>query len=188
MSKRRAVLFSAIMAAGLSTFFAASAEADTFTLANSNGGDGYVVSIPGGFDLFGGNNGAGSNYTTYLATAPTNETLTVNWVYTTNDCCGAGWDPGGYVVNDVYTQLSPEVYGTMGTGNSSGVVTLSVLAGQDYGFYVYTVDGVLGRGDIAVTATPLPSTWTMLIAGFAGLGFFAYRGSRKSHSAALAAA
>ncbi len=30
-----------------------------------------------------------------------------------------------------------------------------------------------------VTPTPLPSTWTMLIAGFAGLGFFAYRSSKK---------
>lgn len=35
--------------------------------------------------------------------------------------------------------------------------------------------------------TPLPSTWTMLIAGFVCLGFFAYRGSKKS-AAALAAA
>lgn len=31
----------------------------------------------------------------------------------------------------------------------------------------------------SVSATPLPSTWTMLIAGFAGSGFFAYRGSKK---------
>jgi hypothetical protein len=35
-------------------------------------------------------------------------------------------------------------------------------------------------------ATPLPATWTMLIAGFVGLGFFANRGSRKN-AAALAA-
>jgi hypothetical protein len=38
-----------------------------------------------------------------------------------------------------------------------------------------------------VTATPLPSTWTMLIAGFVGLGFFAYRGSKKN-AAVLSAA
>ena len=38
-----------------------------------------------------------------------------------------------------------------------------------------------------VGQTPLPSTWTMLIAGFAGLGFFAYRGTKKS-SAAIATA
>jgi hypothetical protein len=35
--------------------------------------------------------------------------------------------------------------------------------------------------------TPLPSTWTMLLAGFVGLAFFAYRGSQKG-SAAFAAA
>lgn len=31
-----------------------------------------------------------------------------------------------------------------------------------------------------ITATPLPSSWTMLIAGLVGLGFFAYWGSKKS--------
>jgi hypothetical protein len=44
-----------------------------------------------------------------------------------------------------------------------------------------------GSFTVNVTATPLPPTWTMLIAGFAGLGFFAYRGTKKS-SAAFAAA
>jgi hypothetical protein len=39
----------------------------------------------------------------------------------------------------------------------------------------------------SVAITPLPSTWTMLIAGFLSLGFFAYRGSKKGF-AALAAA
>jgi hypothetical protein len=36
-------------------------------------------------------------------------------------------------------------------------------------------------------ATPLPSTWTMLVAGFVGLGFFAYRGSKKGNAAFAAA-
>jgi hypothetical protein len=47
------------------------------------------------------------------------------------------------------------------------------------GFYALT--------SIEFTATPLPSTWTMLIAGFVGLGFLAYRGPKKG-SAAIAAA
>ena len=38
-----------------------------------------------------------------------------------------------------------------------------------------------------VTATPLPSTWTMMLIGLAGFGFFAFRGSKKA-SAVLAAA
>jgi hypothetical protein len=45
-----------------------------------------------------------------------------------------------------------------------------------------------GLSDIHfLTATPLPATWTMLIAGFIGLALFAYRGSKKG-SAVLAAA
>ena len=36
------------------------------------------------------------------------------------------------------------------------------------------------------SATPLPSTWLMLLSGFVGLGFFAYRGKKKN-AAALAA-
>ena len=34
--------------------------------------------------------------------------------------------------------------------------------------------------------TPLPSTWLMLLSSFIGLGFFAYRGTKKN-AAALAA-
>ncbi len=37
-------------------------------------------------------------------------------------------------------------------------------------------------GNIDVSATPLPSTWTMLIASLLGLGLFAYRGSKKRSS------
>jgi hypothetical protein len=35
---------------------------------------------------------------------------------------------------------------------------------------------------VGVAQTPLPSTWTMLFVGFAGLGFFAYRGSKRNAS------
>jgi hypothetical protein len=42
-------------------------------------------------------------------------------------------------------------------------------------------------GVLTITATPLPPAWTMLIAGFVGLGFLAYRGAKKN-TAVLAAA
>jgi len=38
-----------------------------------------------------------------------------------------------------------------------------------------------------LTATPLPSTWTMLIVGFLGLGCFAYRGTKMNVPAMAAA-
>jgi hypothetical protein len=41
------------------------------------------------------------------------------------------------------------------------------------------------RGQLGVAAVPEPSTWAMLIVGFAGVGFMAYR--RKSKSAFMAA-
>jgi len=40
---------------------------------------------------------------------------------------------------------------------------------------------------ITISATPLPSTWLMLVGGFIGLGFFAHRGT-KNRSATIAAA
>jgi hypothetical protein len=43
-----------------------------------------------------------------------------------------------------------------------------------------------GSFQVSITATPLPPTWTMLLIGFAGLGFFAYRGT-KCRSAIAAA-
>jgi PEP-CTERM motif-containing protein len=36
---------------------------------------------------------------------------------------------------------------------------------------------------VTVTQVPEPSTWAMMLAGFAGLGFLAYRGSRKTQAA-----
>ncbi len=162
----------------------APAMADTFTLNNNDFGDGYVTPLTnGGFDLFGSDNGSGENLTSYLATASANETLTFRYAYTTNDCCGSAYDPAGYVLNDVYTQLSIDSALSIG---SSGLITFSVSAGQDYGFYVYTTDGVLGRGDIAVrSGVPELSTWAMMMIGFAGFGYSAYRKARKQVAEAV---
>jgi hypothetical protein len=37
----------------------------------------------------------------------------------------------------------------------------------------------IGADISTVGATPLPSTWLMLLSGFAGFGFLAYRGTKK---------
>jgi len=41
------------------------------------------------------------------------------------------------------------------------------------------------RGNLQVAAVPEPSTWAMMILGFVGVGFMAYR--RKSKPALMAA-
>jgi hypothetical protein len=62
--------------------------------------------------------------------------------------------------------------------NASGIYTfdLKLLSANDE---------LLGDVSIQVNAVPEPSTWAMLILGFAGVGFMAYR--RKSQPAVLAA-
>ena len=49
------------------------------------------------------------------------------------------------------------------------------------GGYCAIVGSVVETGLVGseVSATPLPSTWLMLLSGFVGLGYFAYRGTKK---------
>lgn len=87
----------------------------------------------------------------------------------------------------------------MVSGNPFSAVTSVVLSDPSDGTVsAYVSGGILyvnWKGDdfssgdtiqVNFGATPLPS-WTMLIAGFLGLGFFAYRGT-KNRAAATAAA
>jgi hypothetical protein len=59
------------------------------------------------------------------------------------------------------------------TGNPGVTVTNGIIS-QTGGF-----------GTVVVAAVPEPSTWAMMILGFAGIGFVAYR--RKSKPALMAA-
>jgi hypothetical protein len=78
-----------------------------------------------------------------------------------------------------------------GTYNIYQTFTVSVVGtGSDTLVFTTANDPSLTYLDdvslTASTATPLPSTWLMLLSGFVGLGFFAYRGTKKR--TALAAA
>jgi hypothetical protein len=79
------------------------------------------------------------------------------------------------------TGQSPNQYGfwTDFSGATLASNTLMVFV-TNYGY-----DGGPNPTGLDVVFTPVPSTWTMLIAGFVGLGFFAYHGT-KNRSAGLA--
>jgi hypothetical protein len=63
--------------------------------------------------------------------------------------------------------------------------TIAQASGESYTTLLSTDSGTLIRGVAFSPAVPEPSTWAMMILGFAGIGFMAYR--RKSKPALLAA-
>jgi hypothetical protein len=62
-----------------------------------------------------------------------------------------------------------------------GVEDSRVTADDDWNDTIYAFQGVAPVGTVvSPPAIPEPSTWVMMIAGFAGLGLAGYRASRKS--------
>jgi hypothetical protein len=98
-------------------------------------------------------------------------------------------DAAGSITHwDVYTQFydsNARVYDHIETNNSIGFFP------YDYAVHgINPDDGSFGRSGVpgqwtVASAVPEPSTWAMMVLGFAGLGFMAYR--RKSKSALLVA-
>jgi hypothetical protein len=161
------------------------------------GADNYsIVSPP--FTTDGGNGGAGSSVITSTQLAEIGEV--VHW---------GDLNINANTSNSPAAQLAIWTIEYQGTGDtfssSSGAVNslVTTLVGEaelntlgPSALLEEVVDpGINQQGLVFEVAlptntnlvTPLPSTWTMLIAGFAGLGFFAYRGTKKD-AAALAAA
>jgi hypothetical protein len=116
-------------------------------------------------------------------------------------------NPSGSIsfgLSDLFTSptpLTPSVTFTYESGLPQVTTGIGSLAANSDGAFGLTCCGPVSvtypaafgaattdDGGVWVTSvTPLPSTWTMLIAGFVALGFFAYRGS-KNKTAAVAAA
>ncbi|MBU6164598.1 MAG: PEP-CTERM sorting domain-containing protein [Alphaproteobacteria bacterium] len=154
----------------LVNILAASPALAAFTLANNNGGDGYVVVDPLDdriFTLFGANNSvdlAGlDNLTTYGTVATTARVYDVRWSHVTEDS-SANWDPGGWFLNADFIPLTDDAV-TTGV-IQGGRFQITVNPGDQWGFYVYTTEGDFGRGALSVSMVPEPASWALLIAGF----------------------
>lgn len=141
-----------------------------FTLANNNGGDGYVAVNPLDdriFTLYGANNAIDlngqDNLTTYGTTAAAARLINVRWSHVTQDTT-ANWDPAGWFVNSDFFQVTDDavITGIL----QGGTFQFQVQPGDNWGFYVYTTDGDFGRGAFSVSMVPEPASWALLIAGF----------------------
>jgi hypothetical protein len=93
------------------------------------------------------------------------------------------------------TTLDNALFANYGSALPSNVdisIVLSGTAGGTIAAAVANLNGFSNQywsafNNITTSATPLPSTWTMMLLGLVGLGFVAYRGLKKD-SAAIAAA
>jgi hypothetical protein len=118
-------------------------------------------------------------------TAPAAGTYTFSTSFTILDS-----DPTG-IIGEVFEGKSEIYSGVLTSPKASESFSDSVdLAAGETLQFVVNNDGSYYDDSTALTATisstPLPSTWTMLIAGFVGCGFFAFRGTKKNAALAVA--
>ena len=83
---------------------------------------------------------------------------------------------GSGITSDLVFSIANATIADVTAGNPINIFVADVFSGQT---------GNTGRWTLALPSVPEPSTWAMLLLGFAGIGFMAYR--RKSKPALMAA-
>ena len=143
-----------------------------YTFYNDDGANG---TLSGGYPVFtitGSDDGSGNEDTAfYVQTYATATRISFTWQYASLDAGGSVYDPAGWILDGVETQLS--VDGGPGA-SSSGALTVSIGAGQTFGWYVHSFDSTGGAGLLAVGPVlppPVsePRDAALLLAGLATL-------------------
>ncbi len=154
-----------------------------FVQTNTNGGDGTVVDSGSIIITSSADNNVGASLTTYTDTFTSAGTFSFSWSYTTNDVDGSGFDPAGYLINGTQFQLSTN--GLPQGSTTSGFTSVTLAAGDVFGWYVFATDTVLGRGVLTVSeprfstaSVPLPAAAPLMLTGLGLLGFAGRRNKR----------
>jgi len=143
-----------------------------YTFYDDDGGNGTLSGTYPTFTITGSNDGSGVDDTAfYVQTYASPVTLSFTWQYASLDSGGSVYDPAGWILDGVQTQLS--VDGGPGS-TSSGSLSVDVGAGQTFGWYVHSFDSTGGAGMLAVNedlppAVPEPAGAALAMAGLAAL-------------------
>ena len=162
--------------------FSAGAHAG-YTFHNDGAGGGSIAMGADAlhFTITGADGGTDGDIAYYTEIAPTSAFITFTWQYTTADSYGAVEDPGGYVIDDTLYTLSVngEDPGTV----DGGTITVQMVAGKTFGFFVDSIDSQGGAAMLAINqdlpaappppppppAIPEPQNALLMMAGLATL-------------------
>ncbi|RIH66070.1 HYR domain-containing protein [Mariniphaga sediminis] len=110
----------------------------------TNGGNGHIdlSGAPTQITLWGSDgSGASSPDTEYKITIPSDGMMSFDWDYYTYDW-GPNYDPFGYSINGVFTQLTDN----SGSGTQNGSISIPLNQGDVFAFVVQTTDDAVGPG------------------------------------------
>ena len=174
---KRPLLYSALAAGLLGFSMTASANFSGYyapanwQVGNTLDDSGIVetTGAPGAITLIGSNSGSGlASRVDFSIMAQAAGTFSFNWAYYSTDIEGAFWDPAGYFKNGQF-QLTDN----LGTNSQSGLVSLSVAAGDVIGFHVTTLDNLGGSASLGISnfsaPVPEPTSVAMMALGLLGL-------------------
>ena len=158
-----------------------------WTQAVTNGGDGSfdLTNAPLSVTLFGSNNGVSGGIasdTRFSITPTTGWFIGFDWQYSTAEI-SPFWDPAGYSINGVFTQLTNDA----GSQSQSGQVrNLLIVPGDVFAFEQRSLDSVLGRGQMTISSfsatVPEPASFIPVAVGFAAFGVRAFRRRRATQT------
>jgi hypothetical protein len=146
----------------------------------TNGGDGSfgLTNAPLSVTLFGSDNDVGSSDTRFSITPTTGWFINFDWQYSTTDFFPF-WDPAGYSINGVFTELTD---GNGGSPQSGQVRNQLILPGDVFAFEQRSRDSVAGRGELTISSfsatVPEPASFIPVAVGFAAFGVRAFRRRR----------
>ena len=186
-----AEFLAAVGTVGVDTFNDFNILGTTASITRSAGAFGYTATAPNNFF------GAGSAVDRWLSTNTATDTITFNnftggvsafgglffssnlsGLYTPGSVVLTATDSSGTVSRTIFGTTTSTFLGFVSTGPLLSTTLTSVLPTE--GFVWPTANNLMLAGRATMGAVPEPTTWAMMLVGFAGVGFSMRSAKRKT--------